>query len=212
MTGFIFQLIISLLLLHIRIVRRPTPSRCMTDKCTEVVGTTMVKQTKPPKAQPTRKHKKRRLSHKDHFARLVKEAAGVNSEEPSIASSSVASTSTPTAPAPNYSNILLIEKFQDALDIRTAVCRRLEILVRNSTSYTPAAQTRLIKCLRDDYIRGNRTKKIIDNLRHSDFISGTSTDQDAEFIKKEVTESTRLFFEGSKELEEIGDQIAAQFS
>jgi len=172
----------------------------------------MVKQMKSAKPQPPRKHKKRRLSHKDHFARLVKEAAGLNPEETSVASSSEATTSAPTAPAPNYSNILLIEKFQDALDIRTAVCRRLEILVRNSTSYTPAAQSRLIKCLRDDYIRGNRTKKVIEDLRHSDFISGTSTDQDAEFIKKEVTESTRLFFEGSKELEEIGDQIAAQFS
>ncbi|OJA17399.1 hypothetical protein AZE42_02708 [Rhizopogon vesiculosus] len=175
----------------------------------------MGKQTKSPKGQPTRKHKKRRLSHKDHFARLVKEAAGVNPDEASVESSSAASTSTTQtapAPAPNYSNILLIEKFQDALDTRTAVCRRLEILVRNSPLYTPAAQTRLIRCLRDDYIRGNRTKKIIDNLRHSDFISGTSTDQDTEFIKKEVTESTRLFFEGSKELEEIGDQIAAQFS
>ncbi|KAJ8597601.1 hypothetical protein M405DRAFT_389291 [Rhizopogon salebrosus TDB-379] len=172
----------------------------------------MVKTTKTPKGQPTRKQKKRRLSHKDHFARLVKEATGVNPEETSTMSSG-ASTSTPQAtPAPNYSNILLIEKFQDALDTRTAVCRRLEILVRNSPLYTPAAQARLIRCLRDDYIRGNRTKKIIDNLRHSDFISGTSTDQDAEFIKKEVTENTRLFFEGSKELEEIGDQIAAQFS
>jgi len=173
----------------------------------------MVKQTKTPKSQPTRKHKKRRLSHKDHFARLVKEATEANLEEASIASSSEASTSTSqAAPTPNYSNILLIEKFQDALDTRTAVCRRLEVLVRDSLLYTPAAQARLIKCLRDDYTRGNRTKNIIDNLRHSDFISGTDTDQDAEFIKKEVTESTRLFFEGSKELEEIGDQIAAQFS
>src|ERR1700710_249626 len=142
----------------------------------------MVKATKTPKGQPTRKQKKRRLSHKDHFARLVKEATGINPEETSTTSSG-ASTSTPqAAPAPNYSNILLIEKFQDALDTRTAVCRRLEILVRNSPLYTPAAQARLIRCLRDDYIRGNRTKKIIDNLRHSDFISGTSTDQDAEFI------------------------------
>jgi len=173
----------------------------------------MVKAPKTPKGQPTRKQKKRRLSHKDHFARLVKEATGISPEEASTASSSEASTSAPQAtPAPNYSNILLIEKFQDALDTRTAVCRRLEVLVRNSPLYTPAAQARLIRCLRDDYIRGNRTKKIIDNLRHSDFISGTGTDQDAEFIKKEVTENTRLFFEGSKELEEIGDQIAAQFS
>ena len=172
----------------------------------------MVKETRSSKGQSTRKHKKRRFSHKDHFDRLVKEAAGVNLEEAPIASSSTSTTQAAPAPAPNYSNILLIEKFQDALDTRTAVCRRLEILVRNSPLYTPAAQARLIKCLRDDYIRGNRTKKIIDNLRHSDFISGTSTDQDAEFITKEVTESTRLFFEGSKELEEIGDQIAAHFS
>ncbi|KAG2149553.1 hypothetical protein BD769DRAFT_1406909 [Suillus cothurnatus] len=175
----------------------------------------MVKSTKTPKGQPTRKHKKRRLSHKDHFARLMKEVVEVTPEEvASTSSSSPASTSTTqAAPSPNYSNILLIEKFQDALDTRTAVCRRLEILVRSSTLYTPSAQARLIKCLRDDYIRGDRTRKVIDNLRHSDFISATSmASQDAEFITKEVTESTRLFFEGSKELQEIGDQIAAQFS
>lgn len=171
----------------------------------------MAKSTKTPKGQPTRKHKKRRLSHKDHFARLMKEAVEVAPEE--VASTSSSSSSTQTAPAPNYSNILLVEKFQDALDTRTAVCRRLEILVRSSTLYTPSAQARLIKCLRDDYVRGDRTRKVIDNLRHSDFISATSmANQDAEFITKEVMESTRLFFEGSKELQEIGDQIAAQFS
>ncbi|KAG1754838.1 uncharacterized protein EDB91DRAFT_255872 [Suillus paluster] len=174
----------------------------------------MVKPTKTPKGQPARKHKKRRLSDKAHFARLMKEATDVAPEEvTSTSSSSAASTSTaPTAPAPNYSNILLIEKFQDALDTRTAVCRRLEVLVRSSTLYTPSAQARLIKCLRDDYIRGDRTRKVIDNLRHSDFISAATTSQEAEFITKEVVESTRLFFEGSKELQEIGDQIAAQFS
>ncbi|KAG2076847.1 hypothetical protein BDR04DRAFT_628463 [Suillus decipiens] len=174
----------------------------------------MAKSTKTPKGQPTRRHRKRRLSHKDHFARLMKEVVEFSPEEVASTSSSVASTSTAqTAPAPNYSNILLIEKFQDALDTRTAVCRRLEILVRSSTLYTPSAQARLIKCLRDDYIRGDRTRKAIDNLRHSDFISTTSmVNQDAEFITKEVMESTRLFFEGSKELQEIGDQIAAQFS
>ncbi|KAG2156667.1 uncharacterized protein EDB93DRAFT_926400 [Suillus bovinus] len=175
----------------------------------------MAKSTKTSKGQPTRKHKKRRFSPKDHFARLMKESVEISPEEvASTETSSVASTSTAqTAPAPNYSNILLIEKFQDALDTRTAVCRRLEILVRSSTLYTPSAQARLIKCLRDDYIRGDRTRKAIDNLRHSDFISATSiTNQDSEFITKEVMESTRLFFEGSKELQEIGDQIAAQFS
>jgi len=174
----------------------------------------MVKPTKTPKGQLTRKHKKRRLSYKDHFARLMKEVAdGAPEEAASISSSSAESTSTAqTTPAPNYSNILLIEKFQDALDTRTAVCRRLEILVRSSTLYTPTAQSRLIKCLRNDYDRGERTKQAIDNLRHSDFISATSTNQDVEFIKKDVVESTRLFFEGSKELQEIGDQIAAQFS
>ncbi|KAG2367748.1 hypothetical protein BDR07DRAFT_231323 [Suillus spraguei] len=174
----------------------------------------MAKSTKTPKGQPTRRHRKRRLSHKDHFARLMKEVVEFSPEEVASTSSSAASTSTTqTAPAPNYSNILLIEKFQDALDTRTAVCRRLEILVRSSTLYTPSAQARLIKCLRDDYIRGDRTRKAIDNLRHSDFISTTSmVNQDAEFITKEVMESTRLFFEGSKELQEIGDQIAAQFS
>ncbi|KAG2155613.1 hypothetical protein DEU56DRAFT_315536 [Suillus clintonianus] len=175
----------------------------------------MVKPTKTPKGQPPRKHKKRRLSHKDHFARLMKEAVEFAPEEvASTSSSSPDSTSTTQpAPAPNYSNILLIEKFQDALDTRTAVCRRLEILVRSSILYTPSAQARLIRCLRDDYVRGDRTRKVIDNLRHSDFISATSmANQDAEFIRKEVLESTKLFFEGSKELQEIGDQIAAQFS
>lgn len=171
----------------------------------------MVKPTKTPKGQPTRKHKKRRLSHKDHFTRLMKEAVEFSPEEAASTSSSSA-VSTSTAPAPNYSNILLIEKFQDALDTRTAVCRRLEALVRSSTLYAPAAQGRLIKCLRDDYVRGDRTRKVIDNLRHSDFISAASANQDAECIRKEVVESTRLFFEGSKELQEIGDQIAAQFS
>ncbi|KAG1757127.1 hypothetical protein EDB19DRAFT_1655995 [Suillus lakei] len=152
----------------------------------------MVKPTKTPKGQPTRKHKKRRLSHKDHFVRLMKEVVLVE-----------------VAPEEDASYL----KFQDALDTRTAVCRRLEILVRSSTLYTPSAQARLIKCLRDDYVRGDRTRKVIDNLRHSDFISaGSMANQDSEFITKEVTESTRLFFEGSKELQEIGDQIAAQFS
>jgi hypothetical protein len=141
----------------------------------------------------------------------MKEAVEVAPEE--VASTSSSSPATQTALAPNYSNILLIEKFQDALDTRTAVCRRLEILVRSSILYTPSAQARLIKCLRDDYVRGDRTRKVIDNLRHSDFISATSmANQDAEFITKEVMESTKLFFEGSKELQEIGDQIAAQFS
>ncbi|KAH7930388.1 hypothetical protein BV22DRAFT_1028355 [Leucogyrophana mollusca] len=164
----------------------------------------------PPRKQ---QRKKKSLSHRDHFARLVKNAASADPDflvpSSSSASSSTSETNAPaTAPALNYSNILLIENFQNAVDNRTAVCRRLELLVRSSPVYTPAAQSRLIKCLRNDYVRGEKTRRVIDNLRQSVFISASGPKEDNEIVRREILESTRLFFEGSKELRDIGDQIA----
>lgn len=112
----------------------------------------------------------------------------------------------------NYSNVLLIERFQAAVETRTAICRRLEQLVRNSPIYTPPVQTQLIRFLRDDFIRGDKTLQIIENLKHSDFISAPPSEDGIDIVRQEVTESTKMLFEGSKELMLIGDQIATSFS
>ncbi|KAH7916355.1 hypothetical protein BJ138DRAFT_1121743 [Hygrophoropsis aurantiaca] len=173
------------------------------------------------KAQASRKQqrKKKSSAHKDLFARLVKNAASADPDFlPSASSSASSSSSNPTsnnqslkdAPALDYSNILLIEEFQAAVDNRAAVCRRLEFLVRSSPIYSRATQSRLLKCLRNDFERGEQTREVIDTLRQSVFISASGPKEDNELARQEILESTRLFFEGSKELYEIGDKISVQ--
>lgn len=118
----------------------------------------------------------------------------------------------PTAATLNYANVLVIERFQAAVENRASTCQRLEQLIRTSPTYTPAVKNQLIGCLRDDFIRGGKTRRIIENLRRSDFISTPPSDDEIEFMRKDIAESTRILLEGSKELEAIGDHIAAHSS
>ncbi|KIJ66312.1 hypothetical protein HYDPIDRAFT_26673 [Hydnomerulius pinastri MD-312] len=170
------------------------------------------------KSQTPRKQKRKSLASRDHFARLIREAtvaepeASPSSSQPDASATSDTKGKAKATPTLNYANVLLIERFQAAVENRTAICQRLEQLVRNSNMYTPSAQTRLIRCLRDDFIRGDKTRRIIDDLKHSDFISTPPGEEEIEYMRKEVSESTRMLLEGSQELHEIGDHIAAQFS
>lgn len=118
----------------------------------------------------------------------------------------------PTAATLNYANVLVIERFQAAVEDRTSTCQRLEQLIRASPTYTPAMKSQLISCLRDDFIRGDKTRRIIEDLRRSDFISTLPSDEEIEFMRKDIAENTRILMEGSKELEAIGDHIAAHSS
>ncbi|KAI6096886.1 hypothetical protein EV401DRAFT_1817954, partial [Pisolithus croceorrhizus] len=107
----------------------------------------------------------------------------------------------------NYANVLLIERFQAAVENRSAICRRLEQLVRNSTIYSPTVQNRLIRFLRDDFIRGDRTLQIIEGLRHSDFIAHHPVRMESISCRKR-SRRVQDTLRGSKELVVIGDQIA----
>ncbi|KAI5982733.1 hypothetical protein EDD15DRAFT_2320740 [Pisolithus albus] len=185
------------------------------------------------KSRTSRKQKRRPLSSRAQLARLMKEATSgtvtADHDESSASGSSLASSEpvspgrtigtsvnangkAKASPTVNYANVLLIERFQAAVETRTAICRRLEQLVRNSTVYSPTVQNRLIRFLRDDFIRGDRTLQIIEGLRHSDFISTQASEEGIDIMREEVSESTKILFEGSKELMVIGDQIAMQFS
>ncbi|KIK94766.1 hypothetical protein PAXRUDRAFT_428070 [Paxillus rubicundulus Ve08.2h10] len=171
------------------------------------------------KTQTPRKHKRKSLASRDHFTRLIREAtladpgALSTSQAESSTNSESKGKATATATATlNYGNVLLIERFQAAVENRTATCQRLEQLIRNSPVYTPAVQNQLIRCLRDDFIRGDKTRRIIEDLRRSDFISTLPGEEEVECMRKEVSESTRILLEGSKELQGIGDRIAAHFS
>ena len=188
-----------------------------------------------------RKQKRKSLASRAHLERLMKEAASVALSadcdaavtSPSGSSlTSISECSSPLeAPLPgeatsvtrgkgkaksnvalNYSNVLLIERFQAAVETRTAICRRLEQLVRHSPMYTPPVQNKLIRFLRDDFIRGDKTLQVIENLKHSDFISAPCSEDGIDIVQQEVTENTKMLFEGSKELMLIGDQIAISFS
>jgi len=199
----------------------------------------MVSKSRTPRTP--RKQKRKSLASRAHLERLMKEATSVaasadsDSEDASLSGSSFASTSACSFPSGsqlpgeadsvttgkgkaklnvtlNYSNVLLIERFQAAVETRTAICRRLEQLVRNSPIYTPPVQTQLIRFLRDDFIRGDKTLQVIENLKHSDFISAPPSEGGIDIVRQEVTESTKMLFEGSKELMLIGDQIATSFS
>ena len=171
------------------------------------------------KTRTPRKQKRRSLASKDQFARLVREAVLSNpgtslsssQGEPSSSSDSGKKT-TPTAATLNYTNVLVIERFQAAVENRTSTCQRLEQLIRTSPTYTPAVKNQLISCLRDDFIRGDKTRRIIEDLKRSDFISTLPSDEEIEFMRKDISESTQTLLEGSKELEAIGDHIAAHFS
>ncbi|KAF9225426.1 hypothetical protein BS17DRAFT_778571 [Gyrodon lividus] len=170
------------------------------------------------KTQIPRKQKRKSLASRDHFARLIREATVADSGASSSASQADSSTSSDTkgkataTPTLNYANVLLIERFQAAVENRTAICQTLEQLIRNSPVYTPAVQNQLVRCLRDDFIRGDKTRRIIEDLRRSDFISTLPGEQELEYMRKEISESTRILLEGSKELQGIGDRIAAHFS
>ncbi|KIJ22108.1 hypothetical protein PAXINDRAFT_6223 [Paxillus involutus ATCC 200175] len=169
------------------------------------------------KTQTPRKQKRKSLASRDHFARLIREATladpGALSASQAESSTSSETKGKPTATATlNYGNVLLIERFQAAVENRTSICQRLEQLIRNSPVYTPAVQNQLIRCLRDDFIRGDKTRRIIEDLRRSDFISTIPGEEEVEYMRKEVSESTRILLEGSKELQGIGDRIAAHFS
>ncbi|KAI6047959.1 hypothetical protein EDC04DRAFT_39581 [Pisolithus marmoratus] len=185
------------------------------------------------KSRTPRKQKRRSLSSRAQLARLMQVAtsrtattghdgslASGSSPAPSESSSSGHTIYTPADArgkatanrTVNYANVLLVERFQAAVETRTAICRRLEQLVRNSTIYSPTVQNRLIRFLRDDFIRGDRTLQIIEGLRHSDFISTPSSEDGIDIVQEEVSESTKMLFEGSKELMVIGDQIATYFS
>lgn len=170
------------------------------------------------KTRTPRKQKRRSLASKDHFARLIREAMlpdpGTSSSsqgEPSSSSDSKKKM-VPTTVTLNYANVLVIERFQAAVESRTSTCQRLEQLIRTSPTYTPAVRNQLISCLKDDFIRGDKTRRIIEDLRRSDFISTLPSDEDIEYMRKDIAESTRILLEGSKELQVIGDHIAAQFS
>ncbi|KAH0838001.1 hypothetical protein J3R83DRAFT_6240 [Lanmaoa asiatica] len=171
------------------------------------------------KTQTPRKQKRRSLASKDHFARLIREAilpdAGTSSSssqgEPSSTSDSKKKM-VPTAATLNYANVLVIERFQAAVEGRTSTCQRLEQLIRTSPTYPPAVKGKLISCLRDDFIRGDKTRRIIEDLRRSDFISTQPSDEEIEYMRKDIAESTRILLEGSKELQAVGDRIAVQFS
>ncbi|KAG8219482.1 hypothetical protein J3R82DRAFT_418 [Butyriboletus roseoflavus] len=169
------------------------------------------------KTRTPRKQKRRSLASKDHFARLIREAIlpdpGTSSGSQGEPSSSSESTKkvVPTAATLNYANVLVIERFQAAVESRTSTCQRLEQLIRTSPTYTPAVKTQLISCLRDDFIRGDKTRRIIEDLRRSDFISTLLPDEEVEYMRKDIAESTRILLEGSKELQGIGDRIAAHF-
>lgn len=169
------------------------------------------------KTRMPRKRKRRSLASKDQFARLIREA--VHSNPGSFLSSSLGEPSSaseqktlPTAVILNYTNVLVIERFQAAVESRTSTCQRLEQLIRTSNAYTPAVKNQLISCLRDDFIRGDRTRRIIESLRRSDFISTLPSDEDTEFMREDIVESTRALLEGSKELLAVGDHIAAHSS
>ncbi|KAI6012496.1 hypothetical protein F5J12DRAFT_536908 [Pisolithus orientalis] len=187
------------------------------------------------KHRAPRKQKRGSLSSRAQLARLMKEvtcgtATRATDHGENLASASLSPSSEPsssghivctsvdargkakTSPMVNYANILLIERFQAAVETRTAICRRLEQLVRSSTIYSPAVQNRLVRFLRDDFIRGDRTLQIIEGLRHSDFISAPPSEDGIDIVREEVSESTKMLFEGSKELMVIGDQIATYFS
>ncbi|KAL4067386.1 hypothetical protein V8B97DRAFT_1977672 [Scleroderma yunnanense] len=196
----------------------------------------MVNQHRTPRTP--RKQKRKSLASRAHLDRLMKEAASAASSSDCEVGSSAVSTFPSTSacssrsgsPFPgeasthtkgkgkaktvtlNYSNVLLIERFQAAVESRTAICRRLEQLVRHSPIYTPAVQNQLVRFLRDDFIRGDKTLQIIENLKHSDFISASPSEDGIDIVRQEVTESTKMLFEGSKELMTIGDQIATSFS
>lgn len=171
------------------------------------------------KTQTPRKQKRRSLASKEHFARLIREAVltdpGISSSssqgEPSSSSDSKKKTVS-TAATLNYANVLVIERFQAAVESRASTCQRLEQLIRTSPAYTSAVKTQLISCLRDDFIRGDKTRRIIEDLRRSDFISTLPSDGDIEYMRKDIAESTQILLEGSKELQAIGDRIAAHFS
>jgi len=163
-----------------------------------------------------RKQKRRSLASKDHFARLIREAilpdpgtSSPNTQEESSSSPDSSEKTAPTAVTLNYSNVLVIERFQAAVESRTSTCQRLEQLIRTSSTYTPAVKRQLISCLRDDFIRGDKTRRIIEDLRRSDFISTLPSDEDIEFMRKDIAESTRILLEGSKELQAIGERIAS---
>ncbi|KAG6330131.1 hypothetical protein ID866_8956 [Astraeus odoratus] len=191
-------------------------------------------------ARAPRKQKRRSLASRAHLDRLMKEAipatADADCDEPSLSASPSASMSSSSgsilpcenstdvsiggssrgarksSSTLNYANVLLIERFQVAVENRTAVCRRLEQLIRSSPMYPPTVQSRLIRFLRDDFIRGDRTLQVIENLRHSDFISASSSEDGVDTVREEVSESTKKLFEGSRELMVIGEQIATHFS
>jgi len=166
-----------------------------------------------------RKQKRRSLASKDHFTRLIREAilpdpetSSSNTQGESSSSPDSGKKTVPTAVTLNYSNVLVIERFQAAVENRTSTCQRLEQLIRTTPTYTPAVKSKLISCLRDDFIRGDKTRRIIEDLRRSDFISTLPSDEEMEFMRKDITESTRILLEGSKELQAIGDRIAAYSS
>jgi len=143
----------------------------------------------------------------------VPEASPSNSKgESSSPSPDSPKKTTPTAATLNYSNVLVIEHFQAAVESRTFTCQRLEQLIRASPTYTAAVKNRLIGCLRDDFVRGDKTRRIIEDLRRSDFISTTPSEEDTEHMRKDIAESTRVLLEGSKELQAIGDHIATHIS
>ncbi|KAG9314033.1 hypothetical protein JVU11DRAFT_4812 [Chiua virens] len=177
------------------------------------------------KNRPSRKQKRKSLASKDHFARLIREAtlpepdlSSLGSQgEPSSSSSSSSSpkrgeSTTPTAATLNYTNVLVIERFQAAVENRASTCQRLEQLIRTSHTYAPALKSRLIRCLKDDFIRGDKPRRIIEDLRRSDFISTLPSDEEIEFMRKDIADSTRILLEGSKELEAIGERIATHSS
>ncbi|KAH7886141.1 hypothetical protein F5I97DRAFT_1928014 [Phlebopus sp. FC_14] len=169
------------------------------------------------KGNTPRKQRRKSLASRTRFTRLIREATALGADrEPSASTSQLdqgpSCTKDKGRPTVNYANVLLIERFEAAVDNRTAICQRLEQLVRNSPIYTPAAQNRLICCLRDDFIRGDKTRRIIEDLRQSDFVSAIPGVDGNDFVRDEVSESTRLLLQGTRELQEIGDQIAMHFS
>lgn len=171
------------------------------------------------KTRTPRKQKRKSFASKDHFARLIRGAVLPDPDTSSSSSQGEPSSSSdskkkpvPTAATLNYANVLVIEHFQAAVESRTSTCQRLEQLIRTSPTYTPAVKSQLISCLRDDFIRGDKTRRIIEDLRRSDFISTLSSDEGIEYMRKDIAESTRILLEGSKELQAIGDRIASHFS
>jgi len=169
------------------------------------------------KTRTPRKQKRRSLANKDQFARLIREAVLSNpgillSSSPGESGSDSEKKTPPNLVTLNYANVLVIERFQAAVESRTSTCQRLEQLIRTSNTYTPAVKHQLISCLRDDFIRGDKTRRIIEDLRRSDFISTLPSDEDIEFMREDIAESTRVLLEGSKELEAVGDHIVTHSS